>query len=1139
MTEKVNSIDDLTDEDFTNPTRSVELPQLPEAVSNAIGAKGKPVIIKKNIFVKNKGNHGDLTPQDSRKIIKTALYNPRLYGQNLPKSRPYNWILVRLADQQHSFILIEVNDNKDNYEIVSWHYLDDVTLQQKRNQADREGGRILTLSIDDSAAGNTSDNSVVSTHKDTQSSGKNNASTSLAENGGKAENGQEYDPYYAYLENMPIEETKWPKDIDNGSIVKKSGKEGVHSSVYRRTAKTATATVALKGDDLYIKFSLYGIRRMVVLRNARKYGAVDIATRFENFGIFDVEGRLIGDAVKELYKSKGLRIGSTFNYSPLLKPISDVLATRQQRSPGSPRPQNRLGISPAGGVPPQERDAIDQAARDLAGKLGGNVVLVSSPAQIPDSETGKKVRSMIEKGTPVKGWYDTKTGKAYVFLPNAESVQDARQSIMHEAVAHKGLRGLLGQQGFDGLCDTVWNNMPLVEQLRILEYVAGKKFDTMAQFYQAATEKNRRAAADEWLASFAENARIENPALWQKVVSAIRNALRSLGINLRLSNNDILDLLRGSYSNLQQGEINTAGGNAGIRRRDAHGSNAYKRDFLVIGDAVSSLTGNEFARVEGKSLTDQVEKYFQSLGGKAMSPIFGEVTLDRKGADDSLAHGMGRKKAVAYAAVKDVIEKGVLLDSDRNHKGRGYDSHVVAAPIKINGKDYICSVVIIVSKSGNRFYLHEVVEKERLLSDGSNTAQKQPQHPKAIANILQKIISASDENGNSSDPVRFRIATTAEEREIETRAKANGTWLKAPNGKPTNLTPKQWVQVRTQAFKNWFGNWELMHKRVNLVKAQQYHGFSNFNEARDWAKDNIARTYSNEETDGKGEIRISNTAINKFLSEGSVNKSESKDVHLSVLKVLPDVIRTSVDAEQHYDHVKKDGVRSASSAINKNIIIHRLYGAAEIDGRIYRIKVTLKEDETNNAPNKAYSYEATKIELLDGLSEEAVTSSRNSNNSIPTTKLLKGVEKSYEKGKYLLDDFSKVVDENGEPLVVYRGITVNDKDEVRLPRTHHGRPDCRRNACPLFGYARGATPARAAAENRKRSPLHPRDRNRHGRDCPRQAGTETLLEERGRLPAHPLRKRGRSSRQSACRHAGRSEPVSCGKAGAQAHQRPL
>jgi len=39
-------------------------------------------------------------------------------------------------------------------------------------------------------------------------------------------------------------------------------------------------------------------------------------------------------------------------------------------------------------------------------------------------------------------------------------------------------------------------------------------------------------------------------------------------------------------------------------------------------------------------------------------------------------------------------------------------------------------------------------------------------------------------------------------------------------------------------------------------------------------------------------------------------------------------------------------------------------------------------------------------------------------NSISTAKLLNGVEKSYEKGKYLLDTYSNVVDKNGEPLAI-------------------------------------------------------------------------------------------------------------------------
>ena len=48
----------------------------------------------------------------------------------------------------------------------------------------------------------------------------------------------------------------------------------------------------------------------------------------------------------------------------------------------------------------------------------------------------------------------------------------------------------------------------------------------------------------------------------------------------------------------------------------------------------------------------------------------------------------------------------------------------------------------------------------------------------------------------------------AEMDKIVADAKADKTYLKAPNGKPTNLNELQWAQVRTKAFKNWFGDWE-------------------------------------------------------------------------------------------------------------------------------------------------------------------------------------------------------------------------------------------------------------------------------------------------------------------------------------------
>lgn len=118
--------------------------------------------------------------------------------------------------------------------------------------------------------------------------------------------------------------------------------------------------------------------------------------------------------------------------------------------------------------------------------------------------------------------------------------------------------------------------------------------------------------------------------------------------------------------------------------------------------------------------------------------------------------------------------------------------------------------------------------------------------------------------------------------------------------------------------------------------------------------------------------------------------------------------------ETHADYKEdSEGNRKAENEINKDVQIHILYGAVEIDGELYRTKTTIKE-ATNREEQKAYTYEVTKIELLEdhkGQSNDGTTQ-RTTNNSISGAKLLKDVEKSHKKGEKLLD-YSKVVDENG------------------------------------------------------------------------------------------------------------------------------
>ena len=61
-------------------------------------------------------------------------------------------------------------------------------------------------------------------------------------------------------------------------------------------------------------------------------------------------------------------------------------------------------------------------------------------------------------------------------------------------------------------------------------------------------------------------------------------------------------------------------------------------------------------------------------------------------------------------------------------------------------------------------------------------------------------------------PTEDNFDNWTEEDEILAKAPRNaGGQLLAPNGNPSNLTEKQYVQVRTKAFKRWFGDWEKVN----------------------------------------------------------------------------------------------------------------------------------------------------------------------------------------------------------------------------------------------------------------------------------------------------------------------------------------
>ena len=74
------------------------------------------------------------------------------------------------------------------------------------------------------------------------------------------------------------------------------------------------------------------------------------------------------------------------------------------------------------------RNHMRKKAEELAEKLRLPIEIVESTEDLK----GKKAQA--------KGWYEVKSGKIVLVLPNNESVADIVETVLHEGVAHLGLR---------------------------------------------------------------------------------------------------------------------------------------------------------------------------------------------------------------------------------------------------------------------------------------------------------------------------------------------------------------------------------------------------------------------------------------------------------------------------------------------------------------------------------------------------------------------------------------------------------------------------------------------------------------------------------------------------------------------------
>lgn len=170
-------------------------------------------------------------------------------------------------------------------------------------------------------------------------------------------------------------------------------------------------------------------------------------------------------------------------------------------------------------------------------------------------EVVTNVSGLKGKTKSARGFYTKSTGKISVVIPNNTNLADVEQTLLHEAVAHYGLRKMFGTH-FDTFLDNIFNNADENVRRKIVELATKNGWDF-------------RKATEEYLAGLAEHINFEEArknGWWQRIKQFFFEMLDKLGFSdfrgVTLTDNELRYILWRSYENLKEGKHSNLFGEA-------------------------------------------------------------------------------------------------------------------------------------------------------------------------------------------------------------------------------------------------------------------------------------------------------------------------------------------------------------------------------------------------------------------------------------------------------------------------------------------------------------------------------------------------------------------------------------------------
>lgn len=253
----------------------------------------------------------------------------------------------------------------------------------------------------------------------------------------------------------------------------------------------------------------------------------------------------------------------------------------------------------------EDRDMMRNAAEQMGEKLHTNINIIEDVNEITHPNA-----AVQERRRKSKGWYDTATGQVYIVLPNNRDIDDVKASVMHETIAHKGLRELVGEENYDAFLDEVYEHLR-GDLKKSVDDAAGRAFvdDATKNGKRAKSyEQHRRTAVDELFGRLAEKPFEEfsegERTLWQKLKAAVRKLLDKFLGSLKLpkwfelGDNELRYILWRSKERLERGKEHPIDLARDIVKREELGLTDEAR--YNMGDAPETFKARQRRAVENK-----------------------------------------------------------------------------------------------------------------------------------------------------------------------------------------------------------------------------------------------------------------------------------------------------------------------------------------------------------------------------------------------------------------------------------------------------------------------------------------------------------------------------------------------------------